>query len=853
MVNPLIKDLQEVFQKDVALVGGKAANLGDLARGLRVPSGFCLTSEAYLRHLNQSKSQQKILDLLWEVDLENLDALNVVSEKIRRIILESPFNPEVEKAIGEKYLQFRAEKDSFLVAVRSSATAEDRPDASFAGQQESYLNVDGLSDVLAKVKECWASLWTPRAIHYRAKKGYENETVRMAVIIQEMLPAQISGVMFTANPVNNSRREILIEATRGLGEAIVSGHVTGESYTISKDGFRLLAVTGADPAKGPMFTELQLKQLALYGDKIEQYYESHQDVEWAYLKGEFYFLQTRPITTLADEEAEEIQWDKLSQLQKEILTTVSERFPEPIYPIDGEVTKLFFAAQFENWERMGYRVGVMDWSRVEKGMFPEFFVPPTIKPGWRQLFAFLGIGKVLGSDPSGDWRRESQHLTKMLKFLKGKKLNDFPYDIVHEYLEDALKELHLFLMLRYKFFAKNRMPSSILLWFLKRLFGREAKEIHDNLLAGIPCLTLEINQKLRQLAQQAKGLSEVNRALLEVEVTAMEERLAGVKGGSEYLSAFREFMDVYGDRETSIGLGGLGVTTWREAPEVVWGILKGMVKGGIETDLAREQALHRRREEAERRLNERLSQGIWSLLPVKGLVSKLVEHNRSFAAFREDSHFDLTRALSVYRILFLELGRRFVRQGLLDDPKDIMYLSFYELKDVIYEMYHYIKINQKVFRHQIAESKAFYQRRLARWRARGAAQEAADGALQGVPSSSGVVAGPVRIINDPREFYKLKPGDIMVAPYTNPTWTPLFASAVGIVVDTGGAASHAAIIAREYGIPAVMGVPGASKVLKDGEIITVNGSLGTVVREEEKAPEQVKPAGSSMEYCEGAI
>jgi len=845
MVNPLIKGLREVFQEDVALVGGKAANLGDLARGLRVPPGFCITSEAYVRHLAQHKSQQRIMDLLAEVDMTDMDAVDKVSGQIRKLILDLPFVPEVETAIKDAYEKLGSGKETFLVAVRSSATAEDRPEASFAGQQESFLNVDGWDHVLAMVKECWASLWTPRAIHYRARRGYENETVRMAVIIQEMLLAQISGVMFTANPVNNSRQEILIEAARGLGEALVSGQVTGENYVIAKDGFRLLSVTGADPDKGPMFTEMQLKQLALYGEKIEKYYDHvHQDVEWAYLKGEFYFLQTRPITTLEDEEEEKIQWHKLTQVQKEILTTVSERFPEPIYPIDGAVTKIFFAAQFENFEKLGYQVPPMDWTRVEKGVFPEYFVPPAIRPGWRQLFSFLNLWNVLKSDPAAEWRQESPHLMKTLVFLTDKNLNRFPYHIVYEYLEEALQELHLFILLRYKYFVKNRLPSRILAWFLRRLFSSGAREIHENLLAGLPCLTMETNQKLRELALQAGRMPEVNRVLAESDVHEIEGQLAGIQGGKEFLAAFAEFMDRYGDRETSIGLGGLGVPTWREAPEVVWGILKGLVTGGVETDLAREQALHERREAAEEKLRQRLSGGIWRLIPLKGLVFKFVEQNRSFAAFREDSHFDLTKALSVFRKLFLELGKRFARQGLLDDPKDIMYLSFYDIRDVIFEIYHYLRVNPKVFRNKLNESKAYYQRRVARWKARGVTQEVFAEGLQGVPACSGVVTGPARIIHDPREFYKLKPGDIMVAPYTNPAWTPLFASAAGVVVDTGGAASHAAIIAREYGIPAVMGIPGASKILKDGEIITVNGSLGKVIRAEENARGQGLPAGT---------
>lgn len=419
----------------------------------------------------------------------------------------------------------------------------------------------------------------------------------------------------------------------------------------------------------------------------------------------------------------------------------------------------------------------------------------------------------------------------MLTFLKEKNLNRFPYYIVHQYLEDALKELHLFTLLRYKHFAGNRMPSRILAWFLGRLFGPEAKEIHENLLVGIPCLTLETNRKLRELAQQAKGLPEVMQVLLDGDVDGIAQRLTGVQGGPEYLEAFAGFMELYGDRETSIGLGGLGASTWREVPEVVWGILKGMVTGGIETDLAREQALHERREAAEGRLRERLSKGIWRLIPVKNLVFRFIEHNRSFAAFREDSHFDLTGALSVLRVLFLELGKRFAQQGLLDDPRDIMYLTYYEIRDLIYELYNFVRVNQKVLKAKLAESKAYYQRRLARWKARGTPMEIAGETLKGVPACSGLVTGPARIIHDPREFHKLKPGDIMVAPYTNPAWTPLFASAVGIVVDTGGAASHAAIIAREYGIPAVMGAAGASNILRDGELITVNGSLGMVVRD----------------------
>lgn len=839
MSRPFIKDLREITTKDVGLVGGKAANLGEMTGGLAVPPGFCLTVEAYDQHLTRDRSEQKILGMLEGIDFQDIEALDKTSAEIRDLIKALPMDPEVERVLREAYERLEAKgfhqkltgRPGFFVAVRSSATAEDRPDASFAGQQDTYLNVVGADDVLSRVKDCWASLWTSRAIHYRRQNDYDQEHAKMAVVIQVMLPAEIAGVMFTANPVSDNRGEILIVASRGLGESLVSGEVTGESYIYQKKGLVFKGVTGADPVHGPLFSDGQIKQLAHFGFKLEEYFECPQDVEWAYYSGTFYFLQTRPITSLSDETDEEVVWEKLTGVQKEILTVVRERFPEPIYPIDGAVTKIFFASQLESLEKLGYRVPAMDWTRVEKGVFPEFFIPPAVKPGWRQVFSFLKLPGVLKGDPAAEWRRESASLMKNLIFLKEKNLNRFPYEIVYEYLEDGLKELHLFLLYRYKFFARNRLPAGLLGHFLKLLFGSEAAEIHENLLAGIPCLTMETNHKLRELAQLAVRQPEVGRVLETAEPDAISDELAEVQGGPAYLTAFAEFMDVYGDRETTVGLGGLGVPTWRESPEVVWGILKGMVSGGIEADLAREEAMHRRRKEAEERLEKRLSSGLWALVPIKGLVRRFVSHNRSFAAFREDSHFDLARALAVFRVLFLELGARFTHRGLLDDPKDIMYLSYYEIGDTIMELYNFVQINVKVFRSRLEDKKAFYRRRVARWQARGRVPEFTGASLSGVPACSGTVCGPARIINSPADFHKLKAGDILVAPYTNPAWTPLFAAAAAIVSDTGGAASHAAIIAREYGIPAVMGVNGASKLIQDGELIEVNGTKGTVTKE----------------------
>jgi pyruvate,water dikinase len=845
VTDKLILWLKDIQKEDHPLVGGKAANLGDLARGLDVPPGFCLTSEAYRQHIGQQNTGERLQEVLVASDNANIEAANDVSRRISALITGLPIPDSIGQAVAEAYYKLTAGRSGVKVAVRSSATAEDLADASFAGQQETFLNIEGLEATLGAVKKCWASLWTPRAIHYRTKKDFSHDDVAMAVIIQEMIQAEISGVMFTANPTNNNRREVLIEAAPGLGEALVSGEVRGDIYVLRRHEETHTEITSkdiADPARGQLLNDFDIRKLAHTGLKIELYYEDFQDIEWAYHKGNFYFLQTRPITTLADEEPPDIPWDSLNKVQKAVMKWVAERFPEPIHPIDGIVVKALLMAQFDAMQSFGYKIPpVIDYKRVEKGIFPEFFSPPDIKKGVWHWLHYLQLKKILQSDPAAEWKNEQVYLNDVVQKLRGRDMAKLPWELVIDYLTETLHHFHYFIVMRYRYFTLNRIPSDLLKRLLKKLFGDGGLEIFENILAGEHNITMEINDKLRELALSTRRRPEVARIIIEGELSDMRCQIEKAEGGQAFLEEFDRFLEAYGERETSMGLGGIACETWQDVPDVVFGIMRAMLTEDEGARAAKEAAAGARRKDAEKKLAQALERGIWKILGIKRWADKLIAHGRSFTVFRENSHYDVTRWMHVLRLLYFELGNRLVRRGLLQDYRDIFYLNFFEIKDMINTIYLGIEeLKPREVQSLIEKRKAQQERRLARWRMRGVKVDTT-GALKGVVASSGAITGAARIIRDARDFHRLKKGDILVAQYTNPAWTPLFSTAAGLVADTGGAASHAAIIAREYGLPAVMGVGNATEVLRDGEMITVDGYKGLVFREEPGTEErQVK-------------
>lgn len=326
-----IKWFNEIGKDDIAQVGGKGANLGELtSMGLPVPPGFCVTAGAYDEFINYSELDEIVRILVSSLDVEDVEALTDVSKEVRDKINSSEIKPEIEEEIKRAYAQFAEEigVENPEVAVRSSATAEDLPDASFAGQQDTYLHIRGEEELLNHIRSCWASLWTSRAIYYREKQNFDHFNVSLSVVVQKMVNSEKSGVMFTANPINNSKDEMMINASWGLGEAVVSGMVTPDEYVIDKNAKKVIEkniaskktmvvrkegtvgteeklvseVLGEEFVEAECLSENELNTLIERGLKVEELYGSVQDTEWGFDKDtkEFYFLQSRPITTIEE-------------------------------------------------------------------------------------------------------------------------------------------------------------------------------------------------------------------------------------------------------------------------------------------------------------------------------------------------------------------------------------------------------------------------------------------------------------------------------------------------------------------------------------------------------------------------
>lgn len=820
-------ELAEIMPRHLALCGSKATNLGVIARKSRTAPGFCLVTTAYFQALKQSGLFQEIREMAGRVTPENLEELEAVSGDIQARIKKIAMPAEVEEALFQGYEKLLRGRQGIKVAVRSSATAEDLPSASFAGQLESYLDLENWEQVKEAVINCWASLWSPRVMHYRLQKELDHSRVGMAVIVQEMVPAQVSGVMFTANPITNSRQEIYIEAVPGLAEKLVQGQVGGEIYTVHKEQNAI----ASREVKGqyPLLTDFSVRQLAHEGKKLEYMFEDYQDVEWAFFNEELYILQTRPITTLAEEEWEFKPPERLTPIQQEIFVNIQERFPEPVLPLDAVVAKIYYLSLFSAYAELGFSVPVMDWRKVEQGVFPDYFVPPAIKSSFRRIFH---LGTMLVGDLMKEWHYNEAAFDKYVRLMEQDLVKTFPMEIIMEYLEDGLKDFQRANTFRYLLYIQYGSVYKLLRRLLKLLYGEEGEALFEDLVAGQPQVTMEMNRSLEIIACLIGECPGVKEFVLTRSVNEIAAGIKEIAGGEKIASSFEEFLREHGHREVSQGLGGIGAATWQDRPEIVWGMIKGLVLQKERQGEGQVDPYHRRAQ-AEAKLADLTGKGWARLLPLKKVLSRLLDYSRRYTAFRENSHSYLTKAMLVFRTLFLAIGQQLVQKGYLKDQQDIMYLTYWEVRDLVYDIYSRKEVSRRQLAEKLAQRKNDFQERKARWEARDIRDYAGSEGkelLQGIGASRGQVTGPCRVITRPEELYRLQPGDILVTQSTNPSWTPVFPVLGGLIVEHGSALSHAAIIAREYGIPAVMGVAGATRLLSDGMEVTVDGSKGLVIQ-----------------------
>jgi len=886
-----IRWFEEVGAAQVDLVGGKGANLGEMTtRDLPVPPGFCLTASAYREFIQATGLDETIRNILAETQLDDPADVKAKSARIRGLITEQSVPTTIAREILDGYHRLGQELGSVdvaqvPVAVRSSATAEDLPTASFAGQQDTYLNVRGEAELLDRVKHCWASLWTARAVSYRTKQGFDHHRVYLAVVVQAMIQSEVSGILFTANPVTGDRGEVVINASWGLGEAIVSGLVTPDAITVRKsdghilsrqvaakertveyaeDGGTVELVTPAERREISALSDDQVSELVALGQKIEAHYGTPQDIEWAYAQGRFYILQSRAITTLAppaEEAAAEMEYNR---------TMFVELFPDPLSPIFLSVIQpllhIMLDFTFQAWgfkspegmEAVGvfYNQPYFNREYIASALQPlsppvrERLVSQLVNPFGRHE---QGIRGEISPAFAGMIARMLRFMVSFPDKLPGliaryraevAEVAAIPLETTPDgEIVGHIRELVFGTasrLLNYDFLVMALVGRTyqMLGTLLERYFGEDTEEVRGKLISGVTGnVTMETNKHLWDLAQVAKASPTVTDLLRRYSGREVRAQLEQTPEGRAFLDELEHFLSEYGHREIRMDIL---YPTWVEDPSPVLGFLRGYLDADEAQSPHQQQTrLVEVRQELTEEVRSRVAQDRLGRYLVWPIFRWLLRHTQVHTRERDTMHFELTRMFPPFRRLLLELGRRWSERGLIAEPDDIFFVRLDELEEMAQSprsMREVVEARQAEFEANkgrpwpdiIRGSEEIYAEAAV-------PAEAAEGQLQGVASSPGVVTGVARVIRGPEEFGKLKNGDILVAPLTNPVWTPLFAMAGGVVTEVGGILSHGAIVAREYGIPAVMSIAGATKRVHEGQTITVDGNKGVVYLESDRA------------------
>lgn len=775
----LIAPLGDFGTSDLSSAGGKGANLGELVRtGFPVPAGFVVTTAAYALIARPSLRHPEAFA---QIDLPD----------------------ELRAAITQAY----AELGAGPVAVRSSATAEDLPGAAFAGQQDTYLNVVGPDAVVDAVRRCWGSLWTERAVAYRGRLGIDPDEVSIAVVVQCMVEADFAGVMFTANPVTGDREQIVVDASSGLGEAVVSGLVTPDHYVLDRRGairewtpgrrevvIRGAAGGGVTHETGSEVERLAddvLQRLAAFGVQATEHFGREQDMEWAVVGNEVMVLQARPMTALPPPPL------RLNRRERLVGSVLLEYLPVRPYPIDvttwlphgpaglmAKVARHFgIAAAFDRF--LHEQDGVVD------RLLP--FAPhPTI----RTLRAPVRIASLARRCDPARWTedRRFHDFLEGVRELNNVDVSELPWEQLIRMPRRALDLVEPITQLRIAYLPRSGLNLLRLLLALKLL---RRGELFGDLILGARTRTADANRELERIAAIVRADPKLRAAVEAMDV----EQLNG-------FAEFQAFVAEYGHRETATPILATP-PTWGESPETVVGLLKVLAANPPRhTDRAESAVSELSRHPLLRNEKRRTRMLGW------------IEAARAGVAFREDSHFYFTMPLPILRRSLLELGRR-----LFDDPEDVFHLRLEELEEQPVDR----ERLRALVRARAAKRDELAGVRLIDPAAIFPRSRDEDALVTGTPASTGKATGPVRVIREPSEFSNLEDGDILVCPYTNPSWTPLFQRAAAVVVDSGGVASHAAIVAREYGIPAIMGTARGTSTLTDGQIVTVDGGSGKVV------------------------
>ncbi|MEW2611215.1 rifamycin-inactivating phosphotransferase [Streptomyces sp. NPDC047880] len=862
MTERYVLDLHEVDQTQLAVVGGKGAHLGALTRidGIGVPGGFCVTTEAFRRIMKESPSIEGLLDQLARSDPDDRESARTFAERLRRTIEAIAIPDDLAAAITGAHSRLG---EQAACAVRSSATAEDLPTASFAGQQDTYLNVVGPAAILRHVSRCWASLFTERAVTYRQRNDIDHRTVDMAVVVQKMVFPHAAGVLFTADPVTGNRKVATVDAGFGLGEALVSGLVNPDVYKVRHgevvertiaakrravhalpDGGTQQVAVEARQQRQPALTDAQVVQLVRLGRRIEEHFGRPQDIEWCLGDDGFQVVQSRPITTLypVPETDDEDNHVYVSVGHQQMMT-------DPMKPLGLSVWKLtamapmtdaggrLFVDATRALSSPASRTGLLDLvgrgdpltrDALETVLARDGFVPSLPDPAPAGARAG-GAPTPIETDPAivtGLIERSRTSLAALRRDIATKTGPDL-FDFLWEAFEEHKKVLSDPLSIQ------AIMAGMEATWWLNDKLQEwlGEKNAADTLTLSAPDnVTSEMGLALLDVADVIRPHPEVVAFLQNAAADdGFLDELPKLAGGTEARDAIEIYLDRYGMRCA----GEIDITRprWSERPGTLVPAILDNVRNFEPGAAARR--FEQGRQEARQKEHDVLSR--LRALPdgeTKAAETKrMIDRVRTFIGYREYPKYGIISRYFVYKRALLEEAGRLVRAGVLAEKEDIFYLTFHELQDVV-RSHH---VDDGLIRRRKDEFLTYHALTPPRvltseGETVNGAYRRADvphGALVGLPVSSGTIEGRARVILD-MAHADLEAGDILVTAYTDPSWSPLFVGIAGLVTEVGGLMTHGAVVAREYGLPAVVGVDRATRLIRDGQRIRVHGSDGYV-------------------------
>ncbi len=865
-MSSFVLDFQEIEKGQLSLVGGKGLNLGELSniQGIQVPEGFCVTTVGYEKAIEQNEELQTLLQQLTKLKLEDRAQIGEMSKEIREVIMAVQIPTDVVEAVTQYLSRFGNEH---AYAVRSSATAEDLPYASFAGQQDTYLNIIGKEAILQHVRKCWASLFTERAVMYRMQNGFEHNQVSICVVVQKMVFPEASGILFTADPITSSRKILSIDASFGLGEALVSGLVSADNYKVKegeivdkvistkkvaiyalKEGGTETKQINSAQQKIQTLSEQQILQLEQIGRQIEAYFGCPQDIEWCLARNTFYIVQSRPITTLypIPEENDGGNHVYISVGHQQMMTDAMKPLGLSFFllttsaPMRKAGGRLFVDAtqQLASPASRDYLINTLGKSDplirdalttvVERDNFITLLPDEETEKSASKSKPPVSSRPEIENDPAivteliKNSEVSLEELKETMQLKSGVDVLDFILEDIQQ-LKKVLFNPQSIAVIMAGMNASTWINEKMEQWLgEKNAADTLSQSVQNN-------ITSEMGLALMEVADVIRPYEEVIAYLQHVENDSFLDELVQFKDGEKAREAIDAFLNKYGMRCS--GEIDITKTRWSEKPTTIipmilnnirdfeYGASKQKFEEGLQEALKKEEELVDRLQQ--------LPDGKQKVEETKRMIRNI----RNFIGYREYPKYGMINRYFIYKQALLKEAEQLVQSGVIHEVDDIYYLTFEELHEVVrtkklnYELIHKQKNDYKLYEKltpprimtsdgEIITGK--YKR-----------ENLPADAIAGLPVSSGVVEGRARVILNMEEA-NLEEGDILVTAFTDPGWTPLFVSIKGLVTEVGGLMTHGAVIAREYGLPAVVGVENATKLIKDGQRIRVHGTEGYI-------------------------